>query len=160
MFEPVPISIDVPSEKRREYNRAPLSDLFPKIPANSLEIILDICLEKDAIYNLSESKFWNARRFTSIVVAHVRHNHTDYDELLRKADVGRYEARKRTGDQVWKVLRQWCPWDDSNEVLERCWRATLLSPEERDPTWDPMDVDSDSDDEGGDLDVHDPMDLD
>lgn len=93
---------------------------------------------------------------TSIIVAHVRHFHTPYDTLLRSG-TERYEARQQTGEKVHSVLREWCPWDESNEVLERCWRATLLRPEERDPGWDPMDLDDDqSDDEGGGGFVDDP----
>ena len=142
--------------RKREWNRAPLQDLFPRIPTSSLETILDICIAKNFVYNLSESKHWNARRFTSIVIAHVRHNHTEYDKLLREDRLERYEARQQTSKQVWKVLREWCPWDDSNQVLERCFQATLLRREERDLEWDPMDIDSDSELEF----VDDPMDLD
>jgi hypothetical protein len=147
--------------RRREWNRGPLSDLFPLIPAAKLEEVLDICIRKDFTYNLSESKHWNARRYTSIVIAHVRHNFTEYDKLLRDG-VERHEARQQTGKQVWKVLREWCPWNDSNEVMERCFQATLLRPEERDPEWDPMDIDSESEmmaEDLGDID-DDPMDLD
>ena len=159
MYNPSPVEVDIPPEKKREWNRSFLVDIFPRIPSHALERVLDICLEKNAIYNLSQSKLWNAKRFTSIVVAHVRHTYSDYDELLRKDEVERYDARKRTGYEVWKVLREWCPWDSSNEVLERCWRATLLSPEERDPSFDPMDIDTESEDEGVGLEVDDPMDL-
>jgi hypothetical protein len=141
--------------RKREWNRSPLTDLFPRIPSDALERVLDICIGKNFTYNLSESKHWNARRFTSIVIAHVRHNYTDYDKLLREDHVERFAAREQTSKQVWKVLREWCPWDDSNDVLERCFKATLMRPEERDPEWDdPMDIDSDSDY------VDDPMDLD
>jgi len=162
MSNPIPEEATICPEQRRQWNRAPITDLFPRIPPHALEQILDICLEKNAIYNLSRSKFWNSRRFTSIVVAHVRHAYSDYDKLLRESEVERFDARKRTGQQVWKVLREWCPWNDSNEVLERCWQATLLSPEERDPSWDPMDVDEDSDEDGvaGEDPDDDPMDLD
>jgi len=41
-------------------------------------------------------------------------------------------ARKRTEQQVWKVLREWCPWNDWKKVLKGCWLAMLLSPGERD----------------------------
>ena len=146
-------------DRKREWNRGPLSDLFPRMPATTLERILDICIEKDFTYDLSESKYWNARRYSSIVIAHVRHNHTSYDELLRKEHVERHEARQQTGKQVWKVLREWCPWNDSNEVLERCFQATLARPEERDPEWDPMDIDSDEEPPAGNGE-EDPMDLD
>lgn len=142
--------------RKREWNRNPLIDLFPRIPSHSLERVLDICIEKNFAYNLSESKRWNARRYTSIVIAHVRHNHSEYDHLLRKERLERYEARKRTSKQVWKVLRDWCPWDDSNDVLEKCFQATLMRPEERGPEWDPMDIDSDSEFDYAD----DPMELD
>ena len=143
-------------KRKREWNRGPLSDLFPRIPDSALERILDICIGKGFTYNLSESKRWSARRLTSIVIAHVRHAYSDYDKLLREDRVERFEAREQTSEKVWKVLREWCPWDDSNDVLERCFQATLLRPEERDPDWDPMDIDADSDVEYAD----DPMDLD
>ena len=133
---------------------------------SSRERILDITLAKDFTYNLSESKRWSARRLTSIVVAHVRHACSDYDELLREEFVERYEARQKTGSQVWKVLREWCPWDESNDVLGRCFKATLVRPEEREAReWeDLMDVDSDSELFSGRAaaaaDVDDPMELD
>jgi len=106
--------------RRREWNRGPLQDLFPRIPATALETLLDICISrrKNFVYNLSESKRWNARRYTGIVVAHVRHAYTEYDSLVREEGVERYEARRRTAEKVRKVLREWCPWDESNEVLE------------------------------------------
>ncbi|KXL51472.1 hypothetical protein M433DRAFT_131710 [Acidomyces richmondensis BFW] len=140
--------------RRREWNRAPLTDLFPRIPSASLERILDICITKEYVYNLSESKIWNARRLTSIVVAHVRHANTDYDKLLSEDRVERYEARRRTSQQLWKVLREWCPWDESNVVLQKCFDATLVPPEQREPGWDPMDLDDDS------VYFDDPMELD
>lgn len=151
-------------DRKREWNREPVKDLFPRIPGHSLERILDLCINKNFTYNLSEAKRNNARRYTSIVVAHVRHAHSDYDSLLRDQGMERFEARRRTGDQVWKVLREWCPWDDSNDVLETCFRVTLLRPEERDPSWDPMDIDIDSDEENdyyeGATNDEDAMDLD
>lgn len=141
-------------QRKREWNRGPLTDLFPRIPNQALERVLDICINKGFTYNLSESKRWSARRLTSIVIAHVRHGYSEYDKLLREERVERYEARKQTSAQVWKVLREWCPWDESNDVLERCFEVTLLRPEERDPDWDPMDIDSDSEY------PDDPMDID
>lgn len=102
---------------------------------------------------------------TSFVVAHVRHAYSDYDKLLREERLERYAARKRSGPTVWKVLREWCPWDRSNVVLERAFQVTLVPPEERDPSWDPMDIDEESDGEGEGPDGgaafdDDPMDLD
>jgi hypothetical protein len=153
--------------RKREWNRGPLTDLFPRIPSTALERLLDNIIAKDFTYNLSDPKFNNSRRYTSMVVAHVRHFYSDYDKLWRDEGVERWEARKRTAEKVWKVLREWCPWDESNEVLERCWKATLVSPDERDGTWDPMDVDDEDEVFGkGDggvvtvVDDGDPMDLD
>ena len=141
--------------RRREWNRSPMKNLFPRIPATALEQILDLCTRKRFWHNFSKPAYWNARRFSSITVAHVRHAHTDYDQLLRGEDrLERYEARHKTSKQVWKVLRQWCPWDESNDQLERCFQATLLRPEE--PDFDPMEIDPDSEPE----DCDDPMDLD
>lgn len=130
--------------RKREWNRGPIVDLFPRVPEEPLERILDICIAKDFTYNLSESKLYSARRLTHIVIDHVRHKHSDYDRLLREEDVERYEARRLTREAVWKVLRRWCPWDSSNEVLEKCFEVTLLRPEDR-AGWDPMDLDLSND---------------
>lgn len=147
----------IPDSQRREWNRGPLHDLFPCIELEYLESLLEICLQKSAIYDLSQSKHWNSLRLTSIAVAHCRHACTEYDNLLR-AGVERFEARKQTAQEVWKTLRKWCPWDESNPVLERCWRATVLRPEEREPGWDPMDLDESEGEE--EYDAGEPMDLD
>ncbi|KAK3109993.1 hypothetical protein LTR53_016191, partial [Teratosphaeriaceae sp. CCFEE 6253] len=120
-------------QRLREWNRGPLTDFFPRIPRDALEGILDLCIDKGVTYDLSQAKSWNARRFTSIVVAHVRHTHSDYDKLLRDGQVERFEARAQTKDRVWKVLREWCPWDNSNGALERIFQATLMRPEDRNP---------------------------
>ena len=156
------LSSDEAWRRKREWNRGPLMDLFPRIPAQALERCLDICMAKPFTYNLSQSKLWSSRRLTSIVIAHVRHTYSDYDKLLRDEDVERYEARRRTKEKVWKVLKEWCPWDSSNEVLGRCFEVTLLRREERPNDWDPMQVDSDDDEVFGDggADLDDPMDLD
>lgn len=157
-LDPTTLSKLPPDQQRarqREWNRGPISDLFPRIPRQALEPILDLCIDKGFTYDLSQSKFYNARRYTSIIVAHVRHQYSDYDRLLREVGLARYDARAATSEAVWKVMRLWCPWDESNEVLRRCFHATLVRPEHRGNAWDPMDIDEDSDDEGGD-----PMDLD
>ncbi|KAI7200370.1 hypothetical protein D0869_01192 [Hortaea werneckii] len=161
--------------RRREWNRGPLSDFFPRIPSKSLETVLDICISKNFVYQLSQPRWWNALRYTSIVIAHLRHNYTEYDALLRGEGgdgggggggvvhgekVERYEARRRTGEKVWKVLREWCPWDDSNDQLERCFQATLMRQEERGAEWDPMDLDDEYELDNRAGPVDDPMDLD
>lgn len=142
------LSADEAYSRRREWNRGPLTDLFPRIPDASLERILDICIDKNFTYDLSQARLWNARRFTAITVAHVRHQHSEYDSLL-KGGVERFEARRQSGKKVWKVLREWCPWDSSNEVLGRCFQATLIPLEQRAAEYafvdDPMDIDSESD---------------
>lgn len=142
------LSPDAAHARRREWNRGPLTDLFPRIPPHSLERILDLCIAKDFTFDLSRARLWNARRYTAIAVAHVRHEHSDYDDLLRRG-VERFEARRRSGPKVWKVLREWCPWDSSNEVLEKCFQATLIPLEQRAAEYafvdDPMDIDSESD---------------
>jgi hypothetical protein len=148
----------ITDSQRRSWNTAILDELFPRLPPPTLEKLLDLCLAKNVIYNLSQSKHWNSIRITSLTVAHCRHAFSNYDSLLREG-VERFEARKRTTDDVWKVLRQWCPWEDSNPVLERCWRNTVLRPEEREPGWDPMDLDE-SESEGEEEVGGEPMDLD
>ncbi|TKA24943.1 hypothetical protein B0A50_06041 [Salinomyces thailandicus] len=146
-------------QRRREWNRGPLTTLFPRIPTSALETALQTCITKDFVYNLSAPESQNARRYTYIIIAQIRHQHTDYERLLREDRVERFEARRRTGEEVWRVLRAWCPWDRANGELERCWRVTMLRPEERGEGGEPMEVDSESEAEaeehGGD-----PMDLD
>ena len=138
----------------------------PLTSLTALERVLDLCIDKDFVYNLSESKRWNARRYTSLVIAHVRHRYSEYDDLLSKEGVERFEARRRTAEKVWKILEGWRRWAASNEILERCFQATLLRPEERDPEFadDPMDIDSDGEmgiqRDVDDAAVEDPMDLD
>lgn len=124
--------------RKREWNRGPLTDLFPRLPDFILERLLDLIISKGFTYNLSHSKLSNAKRYTAIVIAHCRHAHSDYDQLLLRDRLERFEARRRTAERVWKVLREWSPWERDNEVLERCFRATLVPPEERDESWDPM----------------------
>lgn len=69
--------------------------------------------------------------------------------------VRRKELRSRNG------VENRCPWEDSNPVLERCWRNTVLRPEEREPGWDPMDLDeSEGEGEGEEEYGGEPMDLD
>jgi len=135
---------DAKRARRREWNRTPLADLFPRIPAAALERVLDLCINVGFTYNTSQGRLWNARRYSSIVVAHVRHFYTDYDRLLKVEHEERFAARKKTAAKVWKILRGWCPWDEANEVLERCFNATLLQPERRDAEWDAMDIDDES----------------
>jgi hypothetical protein len=91
--------------RKREWNRGPLTDLFPRIPSTALEQLLDLIIAKDFTYNLSDSKFNNSRRYTSMVVAHVRHHYSDYDKLWRDEGVEKWEARRRTAETVWKKLR-------------------------------------------------------
>ena len=114
------------------------------MPDLDIERILDLLISKDFVYDLSKGRLWNARRYSSITVACVRHWYSDYDELLREG-VERFEARARTGEGVWRVLKEWCPWESSNEVLRRCFEASLVRPEERGEEWvdDPMDLDLD-----------------
>ena len=91
----------------------------------------------------------------AITIAHVRHQCTGYDALLRGEQVERFEARWRTTDEVWRVLRAWCPWDASNEVLG-CFQATLVPLKQRGAEFgdDPMDLES-----GSELDFQDSMDA-
>lgn len=142
------LSAEEAYQRKREWNRTPLTDLFPRIPDSALESILDLCISKNFTYDLSQSRLWNARRYSAITVAHVRHLYSEYDNLLKEG-TERFEARRQSGTKVWKVLRAWCPWDSSNEVLERCFRATLLPLEQREADYmfvdDPMDIDTESD---------------
>ncbi|KAF2857825.1 hypothetical protein K470DRAFT_156763 [Piedraia hortae CBS 480.64] len=85
-----------------------LKDLFPQIPADDLERVLDFCVIKPFAYDLSRSKSWNSKRLNSFAIAHGRHAHTNYESLLKQG-VNKFEARKNTSHQVDTVLRRWSP---------------------------------------------------
>ena len=44
--------------------------------------------------------------YMAAAVAYVRHNYTDYDDLLRSG-MDRYEARDEVGQQIAAVIREW-----------------------------------------------------
>lgn len=83
-------------ERKREWNRDPLADLFPRIPSLELDRVLELLIAKDFVYDLSQSRLWNARRYSSLTVACVRHWFSDYDKLLREGTPSR-KARRFLG---------------------------------------------------------------
>ncbi|KAL1629086.1 hypothetical protein SLS56_005640 [Neofusicoccum ribis] len=84
--------------------RAAMRDLFPKMPEDSLEAIVEHAFAE------------GAKRMA--VLAHVRHKHTDYDKLLK--EVGYIQARKTVENPCIEKILAWRGenTDEDDEVVE------------------------------------------
>ncbi|KAJ8124620.1 hypothetical protein O1611_g9020 [Lasiodiplodia mahajangana] len=104
--EPIPNS-------QREIDKeadAVLRDLFPRIPNTDRQEIIDHAFKKDGTFN-GEFKVGMAkditlaRRVQLAALAHIRHNHTRYDELLRESDWA--NARKAVEKPCLDIIVKW-----------------------------------------------------
>ncbi|KAI1287218.1 hypothetical protein F5Y03DRAFT_124118 [Xylaria venustula] len=104
--EPIPSSqreIDLEAD-------AVLRDLFPRIPNTDRQEIIDHAFKKDGKFN-GEIKVGMAkditlaRRVQLAALAHIRHTHTRYDELLRESDWA--NARKAVEKPCLDIIVKW-----------------------------------------------------
>ncbi|KAI0859282.1 hypothetical protein F4860DRAFT_268900 [Xylaria cubensis] len=104
--EPIPNSqreIDLEAD-------AVLRDLFPRIPNTDRQEIIDHAFKKDGKFN-GEIKVGMAkditlaRRVQLAALAHIRHTHTRYDELLRESDWA--NARKAVEKPCLDIIVKW-----------------------------------------------------
>ncbi|KAI0596023.1 hypothetical protein F4775DRAFT_585154 [Biscogniauxia sp. FL1348] len=104
--EPIPHS-------QQEINReadAVLRDLFPRIPNTDRHEIIQHAFQKDGKFN-GESKVGMAkeltlaRRVQLAALAHIRHTHTRYDELLKESDWA--NARKAVEKPCLDIIVKW-----------------------------------------------------
>ncbi|KAI3341305.1 hypothetical protein F4824DRAFT_309680 [Ustulina deusta] len=104
--EPIPNSqreIDLEAD-------AVLRDLFPRIPNTDRQEIIDHAFKKDGTFN-GEFKVGMAkditlaRRVQLAALAHIRHTHTRYDELLRESDWA--NARKAVEKPCLDIIVKW-----------------------------------------------------
>ncbi|KAL2182062.1 uncharacterized protein P884DRAFT_282179 [Thermothelomyces heterothallicus CBS 202.75] len=90
---------------RESFEKA-LLDLFPKIPKEDLSQILDHSLKKHSRRVGRTGKVALQDRVKLAVRAHIRHAHTEYDQLLRQG-VSRQAARERIWGKLNEVARRW-----------------------------------------------------
>ncbi|KAJ3553020.1 hypothetical protein NPX13_g10979 [Xylaria arbuscula] len=104
--EPIPTSqreIDLEAD-------AVLRDLFPRIPNTDRQQIIDHAFKKDGKFN-GEIKVGMAkditlaRRVQLAALAHIRHTHTRYDELLKESDWA--NARKAVEKPCLDIIVKW-----------------------------------------------------
>ncbi|KAI1354164.1 hypothetical protein F5Y01DRAFT_274320 [Xylaria sp. FL0043] len=104
--EPIPSSqaeIDLEAD-------AVLRDLFPRIPNTDRQEIINHAFKKDGKFN-GEIKVGMAkditlaRRVQLAALAHIRHNHTRYDELLKESDWA--NARKAVEKPCLDIIVKW-----------------------------------------------------
>ncbi|KAI1817133.1 hypothetical protein GGS20DRAFT_534723 [Poronia punctata] len=104
--EPIPTS---QSEIDQEAD-AVLRDLFPRIPHTDRREIIDHAFKKDGTFN-GEIKVGMAkditlaRRVQLAALAHIRHTHTRYDQLLRESDWA--NARKAVEKPCLDIIVKW-----------------------------------------------------
>ena len=127
VFETVTQNAAVSAEKRAKIvaakdsrddkqNRHLLMEMFPRMPAKSMQELLEHGFQKGSGRVGRATKLDEGERIELAVHAHARHNFTDYDSYLieqRKAgDRGlspRDKARKRVHKQVKSIANSWRP---------------------------------------------------
>jgi hypothetical protein len=85
-----------------------LGELFPGCPTSERQAIADhACLKHSGrIGRSAAAQSFDPKAIELAVRAHVRHNHTDYDELLARG-MERLDARAAVGDTVDNVMMRW-----------------------------------------------------
>jgi hypothetical protein len=87
--------------------RETLMRMFPKIPEESVQPVLDHTLKKRS-GRVGRSKTRPFDECISLAVrAHIRHHHTNYDTLLQHQSMNWRDARERVGGQVNKIVNAW-----------------------------------------------------
>ncbi|EON61112.1 hypothetical protein W97_00323 [Coniosporium apollinis CBS 100218] len=89
----------------REQIAAAIRDLFPKIPDTAVDVIVEHAFREGTKRIGTVAELSLARRVQLAVLAHIRHQYTDYDRLLRSE--GWYEARTAVAPVCLKQLLEW-----------------------------------------------------
>lgn len=82
---------------------------YPFCPPEQATVIAKRACQKHSgrVGRTAAAKEFNPEALKLAVVAYIRHNYTNYDELLR-LDWERHEARNQVASQVQKILERWC----------------------------------------------------
>ncbi|CCF36085.1 hypothetical protein CH063_07729 [Colletotrichum higginsianum] len=111
---------------------AALRELFPRIPNTDRQQIIDHAFQKgrhfkgDLVVGLQQDLSLS-RRVQLAVLAHIRHNHTRYDELLRETSW--HNARRATEQLCLDILVKWRGDDENgrNQLDEILREVVVLS---------------------------------
>lgn len=105
-IEPIPeLQIDI--NKQAD---AAIRDLFPRIPNTDRQMVIEHAFKKGAMFQGeptvgTQSNIPLSRRVQLAVLAHIRHNHTRYDKLLRETSW--INARKVVEPVCLDVILKW-----------------------------------------------------
>ncbi|KAK3387061.1 hypothetical protein B0H63DRAFT_147874 [Podospora didyma] len=147
--EPIPV-------RQEDINRqadAALKDLFPRIPNTDRQMIIEHAFNKSNGRSGPVGLAPNiplSRRVQLAVLAHIRHTHTRYDELLRETTWG--NARRAVEPVCLDVLVKWRG-DEENgrdELDEILREVIVISDSESDDDGDDDGDDDDGEDESSD----------
>ncbi|KAF2467776.1 uncharacterized protein BDR25DRAFT_59551 [Lindgomyces ingoldianus] len=105
------LSSRIAATERRDANlihqaQAELTILFPKMPKNETEVVLKRAFRKNSGRVGRTTQISMRKKVQLAVIAHIRHVHTQYDQLLDNG-MEREDGRKATWKGVQDVLRQW-----------------------------------------------------
>jgi hypothetical protein len=95
---------------------AELSVQFPKMPTGEKELVLKHGFRKYSGRVGRTGQMPLSRKIQLAVIAHIRHKHTRYDELLRNG-ADRLEARKSVQKKIQDILREWGSKEGKSKVF-------------------------------------------
>ncbi|KAF9870127.1 hypothetical protein CkaCkLH20_12361 [Colletotrichum karsti] len=155
-YEPVTIGqgedeVEEIPRSQAEINRqadAALRELFPRIPHTDRQQIIDHAFKKGKTFNGDlvvglQQELSLSRRVQLAVLAHIRHNHTRYDQLLRETTWA--NARRVTEQLCLDILVKWRG-DDENgrNSLDEILREVVVLSDDSEDSDSGEDDDSDS----------------
>jgi hypothetical protein len=112
-------------------------ELFPRIPEEDLTIIKGHAFAKGAQGIGGAEHMQYAQRFQIAVLAHIRHIHTDYDQLFVRG-YRKMEARAKIETKCLRILLKWRGEDDEVELVEQRETEVIVidSDEDEGSSWD------------------------
>jgi hypothetical protein len=104
---------DAIPDTQEEINKqadAAIRDLYPRIPNPDREMIIQHAFQKGAVFHGKpvvglQPQLTLSRRVQLAVIAHIRHTHTRYDQLLRETDY--LNARRTVESLCLDILLKW-----------------------------------------------------
>ncbi|TDZ34767.1 hypothetical protein C8035_v002545 [Colletotrichum spinosum] len=128
---------------------AALRELFPRIPNTDRQQIVDHAFQKGKVFNGElvvglQQALTLSRRVQLAVLAHIRHNHTRYDDLLRETSWT--NARRATEQLCLDILVKWRGDDENgrNQLDEILREVVVLSDDDSEDEEYGEEPDSDS----------------
>lgn len=153
-LKPVPGAGLLSEEKKIEQVRAAVKELFPKIPDEDLEYIIQHAWAEGSNRVGTIDKLSLPRRVQLATIARIRHHYTDYDRLLRAFEWG--QARQMVEPTCVQKLLEWRgeSEQEGDDELEEIVREVIVIDDEDDDQAIPAEG-SHSDESGSDLAMHD-----